>query len=108
MQKVAKELLPKARSYQGDMVSEAVTISSGDISSITALINHRQAKLLGELAGKMANATDIYDAWMHRLSPLIQATARAFGERICWTQLVEALSKCTFSKYAFHCQLQGL
>lgn len=100
MQKVAKELLPKAGLYRGDIVSEAVTISSSDISGITALINHRQAKLLGELAAKMANATNTYDAWMHRLSPLIQATARAFGERICWAQLVAALSKCTSARYA--------
>lgn len=96
MQKVAKELLPEAPRFQGDILQPQETILSITLPNITRLVRHRQAKLLAELASMMAHERDnVYGAWMHRHSDLIQACARAFGERICWEAFMESLDKVT-------------
>lgn len=92
MQKVAKELLPEAPKYAQDILPATPTLSD-DFEGLSALIHHRQASLLLELAKKMSRESHPYDAWMHRYSDLIQACARSFGERVCWDSLVGMMGK---------------
>ena len=64
-----------------------------DVSDITSLLRHRFASLLARLAKIMSKAEDTYTTWMHQQSSLIQDTARAYGEVVCWEQFMHAIEQ---------------
>jgi acyl-CoA oxidase len=45
----------------------------------------------------VANGRTIFDVWMHDQSDVIQAAARAFGERIVLEQCLQAINSCDIS-----------
>jgi len=103
MQKVAKELLAgvQARRIVLPVVKDVANVLKWDlhkIESLLALLALREQLLLKELATTLEKKTKkggekLFDVWMKQESDLIQATARAHGERICMEQFVEQVHK---------------
>lgn len=91
MQKVAKELLSSAEN-QGKFILNTPT-AYNDINDITILLQHRYSSLLINLAKIMTRVENTYTVWMHQQSSLIQDTARAYGELMCWEQFIHALEQ---------------
>ncbi|KAF9200260.1 hypothetical protein BGZ49_009536 [Haplosporangium sp. Z 27] len=99
MQKVSKELVIL---YQkGQLDTEILHVrkeaSSWDIASLESLFRLfqlREAILLQELsntlATEMAAGKTLFEVWMGEESDIIQAIARAYGERICFEQTMKA------------------
>ena len=41
----------------------------------------------------MTRVENTYIVWMHQQSSLIQDTARAYGELMCWEQFIHAIEQ---------------
>lgn len=100
MQKVTKELLA---AYGAGKVKYAPFDASKvkDVTqaeSLIALVHGREILLLNQLAktmqSKMSQGQTLFDVWMKQESDLIQAVAKAYGERIC----VEAILNATIEE----------
>jgi acyl-CoA oxidase len=96
MQKVAKELL--AAFEEGHVTYPSFEKKLTDLKSIEALVYLMKAKefyLLSTLKktvdGGISTGKKIYDIWMKEQSDLIQATAKAYGERICVDEFVRII-----------------
>jgi acyl-CoA oxidase len=91
MQKVAKELLAayqaKKVTYPVIDVSSATSWDIKSIDTLLKLVRLREIYLLKELdknmRTKLGSGKGLFDVWMKEESDLIQAMAKAFGERIC-------------------------
>lgn len=97
MQKVSKELLAAlgAKRVVFKAVPRGAFKSADDDASLQALIHIREQGMAAELAKRMAGAKNgqaIFDTWMHRESDLIQALAKAHGERISMEAAIEAVA----------------
>lgn len=101
MQKVAKELLAayqsKKISYPTIDIAAAASWSITEIDTLMKLIRLREILLLNELGKnmktKLSKGSTIFDVWMKEESDLIQATAKAFGHRICMESILSAIAK---------------
>ncbi|KAG8720356.1 hypothetical protein FRC08_000454 [Ceratobasidium sp. 394] len=96
-QKVAKELLAAI-----DNGSYKLTIHdpsqakqwdiARDVEACVKLMQLRETilaqKLQKDLAGLMKSGKSLYEAWMFHLSDTIQATAVAYGERVCADEML--------------------
>ncbi|KAJ3319820.1 acyl-Coenzyme A oxidase [Boothiomyces sp. JEL0866] len=97
MQKVAKELL--ADLNMGKISYPEIELKEYDPSKFDSLVELMQLKenllindlntVLGE---KMAQGKHLFDVWMYQESDLIQATSKAYGERICVEQMIISMS----------------
>ena len=101
MQKVTKELLA---AIDAKRVTYAAfnQASVGDVSKLTTLltlVRGREIVLVTTLAKnmktKLGKGETLFNVWMKEESDLVQAVARAYGERICLEQLLEQHSKQT-------------
>lgn len=96
MQKVAKERLT-ALSKSGMKPPQApATKDLGNRDYLMYLLNAREMKLFGQLGEKMAKAgrEGTFKTWMLEESDLIQAAARAYGERLVAERFFETLRSC--------------
>lgn len=100
MQKVAKELLSVAEDQVKFILD--TPMACNNVNDITVLLQHRFASLLVRLAKIMGKTEDTYTTWMHQQSSLIQDTARAYGEVVCWEQFKHAIGQAhsEATKYA--------
>jgi len=96
-QKVAKELLAAIdnKSYKlttHDARQAKQWDIAGDVEACVKLMQLRETvlvqKLQKDLAGLMKSGKSLYEAWMFHLSDTIQATAVAYGERICADEML--------------------
>jgi acyl-CoA oxidase len=98
MQKVAKELLAmiKNKTYEAPQTNSKHSNDLG-LEHLLHLIGMREKQLLSslgmKLASKMKKGEQLFDVWMSQESDLVQATARAYGERIVMEQFVKVVSE---------------
>lgn len=98
MQKVAKELLAAVQAGEISYASvEPRTYDVSQSADIVELVKIREAVLLADLgeqiASKIGAGKHLFDIWMKEESDLIQATAKAYGERVCLEQALLVADK---------------
>ncbi|KAJ3370566.1 hypothetical protein HDU91_006107, partial [Kappamyces sp. JEL0680] len=98
MQKVAKELLAAVQAGEISYASvEPRTYDVSQSADIVELVKIREAVLLADLGEQMASkigaGKHLFDIWMKEESDLIQATAKAYGERVCLEQTMLVADK---------------
>ncbi|KAK9700578.1 hypothetical protein K7432_012129 [Basidiobolus ranarum] len=102
MQKVAKELLDAVRSNTANLStianrSKPNTWRLDSLDDLADFARLRSDLLIKELSQKMATKVGqgktIFEVWMLQESDLIQATSRAYGERICVDQFMQVINK---------------
>lgn len=122
MQKVSKELL--AAMGTGAVKYPPLKKREYDISSLVDIIELVKVKeniLATELAKsmktKMTGGKKLFDVWMLEESDMIQATSKAYGERICLEKMLEAkesdvgvqnIIKRLTALFAYHLVVQDL
>jgi acyl-CoA oxidase len=111
MQKVTKELLgltdkfELAKEIAADylpaalhrLVDGLVNIDLEDNDDLVTLFRAREKRLLGQLANKLAKSKKagdkLFNTWMFEESDLVQAAAKAYGERMVLEKSIEAIDK---------------
>lgn len=100
MQKVAKELLSmvKSKTYEPPQTNSKATANITNLEYLFHIVGLREKNLLSslgmKLATKMKQGEQLFDIWMSQESDLVQAVARAYGERIVLEQFIKTLSTC--------------
>ena len=100
MQKVSKELLAAYQSkkvtYPTIDAANACSWPIKEMDTLMKLIYLREIILLNELGKnmktKLGRGEALFDVWMKEESDLIQATAKAFGHRVCTESTLSAIS----------------
>ncbi|XP_047469325.1 acyl-coenzyme A oxidase 3, peroxisomal-like [Penaeus chinensis] len=93
MQKVAKERLAAFKPLQ---MNPDLPENPANIEYLHDLLNRRENQLFMTLGKKLmaAGKAGLFDTWMMQESDLVQAAARAFGERLISDQFGEVIKTC--------------
>lgn len=93
MQKVAKERLA---AFKPLPMNPGLPEDPANIAYLHDLLNRRENQLFMTLGKKLmaAGKAGLFDTWMMQESDLVQAAARAFGERLISDQFGEVIKTC--------------
>jgi len=120
MQKVAKELLDFMRKGNPLTAKIAPEIDlsrkfrdmAANLEQLCGLLAKRESLLIKELAmsmqQRMASGDKLFDVWMLQLSDLVQAAARAYGERVIAEQFLFVMRTPGGSEPAINSMLRQL
>lgn len=103
MQKVAKERLTAMAKGDVKKLSAPSSTNLTDQDYLLYLLNAREQVLFKKLGEKMAAAgkAGMFDTWMLEESDLIQAAARAFGDRLIAERYNKCSRDCRYLPYSF-------
>ena len=107
MQKVAKEYLGQFRPAE---IAEPSRVSLDDYDYLHHVLVKRELLLFMKLGKTMKKAgkEGMFDTWMYAESDLIQAAAKAYGERLISDQFTMAIQKADAGVQPILCQLRHL
>lgn len=95
MQKVTKELL--AAIEKGEVKYAPIKKKEFNVkilADLLEMVRLREITLIGDLtktmSSKISSGSPLFQVWMMEESDLIQAVSKAYGERICLEQLLQA------------------